>query len=103
MRLSYSELLGGAGACAVLGLVADDWLVAAVVAVLLVGLKLVATHDGLFVIPLAFVFHWLETSLGVLYLGLAGRQVPAVYESDYRPMVLIGKTTKGYWPGAVDG
>ena len=23
--------------------------------------------------------------------------------ADRRPMVLIGKTTKGYWPGAVDG
>jgi hypothetical protein len=90
MRLSYSEMLGGVGACALLGLAADDWLVALVVAVLLVGLKLVSTHDGLYVVPLAFLFHWLETSLGVLYIGLTGRQVPAVYESDYRPMVLIG-------------
>ena len=23
--------------------------------------------------------------------------------SDRRPMIVIGKTTKGYWPGAVNG
>ena len=23
--------------------------------------------------------------------------------SDRRPMIVIGKTLKGYWPGAVDG
>ncbi|MFI5177922.1 MAG: hypothetical protein ACHQO8_05150 [Vicinamibacterales bacterium] len=90
MRLSYSNLIGGIVGCALVGFVADDGLAAAVVAVLLIGWTLVATHDGLFVVPLAFMFHWLETSLGVLYLDFTGRQVPTVYDSDYRPMVLIG-------------
>jgi hypothetical protein len=76
--------------CAGTGLVANDWLAAACVLVLLVGLKLVWTGDRLFVMPVAFGFHWLQTSLGVLYYGFTGRSLTAIEASDYRPMVLIG-------------
>jgi hypothetical protein len=51
--------------------------------------RLVWTGDGLFVLPITMAFHWLEGSLGILYLGLTGREVKAVYDSDYKPMVLI--------------
>ena len=57
---------------------------------LFIGLKLVATHDRLFVLPASFAFHWTQTSLGLLYFGFTGREVPAIYQSEYRPMVLIG-------------
>jgi hypothetical protein len=90
LRVSAGEVTLAGLLSAGMGLAAGDWLAAACVLVLLVGLKLVATGDRLYVMPAAFGFHWLQTSLGVLYLGFTGRQVSTIYLSDYRPMVLIG-------------
>ena len=47
----------------------------------------------------------LETPHGNDYTSIlsALKAMDASDPSDRRPMVLIGQTTKGYWPGAVDG
>src|SRR5206468_7352097 len=74
----------------IVGLFANDWIAGASILTLIVGVKLVTTGDRLFVLPVAFAFHWLQTSIGLMYLTFAGRAVPTVELSDYRPMVLLG-------------
>jgi hypothetical protein len=90
MRISLAEFLGTFLMSAVVGLFADDLLAALATFVLLAGLKLVATADRLYVLQAAYAFHWLQTTLGVFYLDFTGREVPAIYSSNYRVMVLIG-------------
>jgi hypothetical protein len=89
MRITDLDLilLGVAGLLA--GLVCGDWLAGAAAMTLLICARLVWTGDNLFVLPMALAFHWMQGTIGVFYLGLTGREVPAVYDSDYRPMVLI--------------
>jgi hypothetical protein len=89
MSVSLFEGLAAAGLSIAAGWIANDSLAALAVIVLLVGLKLVATDDRLHVLQAAYAFHWLQTSLGLFYVGFTGREVPAIYQSDYRPMVLI--------------
>jgi len=89
MRFSEIELISYGAIAFVVGLFANDWIAGASILTLFVGVKLVSTGDRLYVLPMAFTFHWMQTSLGVLYLGLTGRTVPTVELSDYRPMVLI--------------
>src|SRR5262245_2405215 len=89
MRISLAEVLTTAGVSIAVGLFADDALAALATLVLLVGLKLVATGDRLYVMQAAFAFQWLQTTLGVFYLDFTGREVPAIYSSDYRTMVYI--------------
>ena len=89
MRVTDLDLivlgLGGLAA----GLITGDWLTGVSIMTLMVCVRLVSTNDGLFVLPIALAFHWMEGSLGLIYLGLTGREVPAIYDSDYRPMVMI--------------
>lgn len=89
MRITDVELmsLGAAGIGA--GILTGDWLIGASIAVLMVAARLVWTNDGLFVLPIALAFHWMEGTLGLLYKGITGREVQAIYDSDYRPMVMI--------------
>ena len=89
MRITDLDLiaLGAAGMAA--GVITGDPLTAAAVVVLMVSIRLVSTSDGLFVLPIAVAFHWMEGTLGLFYLRLTGREVQAVYDSDYRPMVMI--------------
>ena len=89
MQVTLAEVLGAGGLAAVLGWMTDDSLVACSLLVLFAGLKLVKTDDNLFVLSAAFGFHWMQTSLGVLYKGLFLRDVPTIYSSNYRPMVWI--------------
>ena len=50
-------------------IVCDDWLAGA--ASLRCGLlQLVSTHDGLFVLPMALAFHWMQCTLGVFYKSI---------------------------------
>jgi hypothetical protein len=88
-RISLSSALAGVAVCAALALFAGDWLLGVAVLVLLAGVQLVWTDDGLFVLPAAYAFHWVETSIGLVYKGVFDRDVPALSLSDYRPMVLI--------------
>lgn len=90
MRFSEIQLVSYAVVAFLVGLFANDWIAGASILTLFVGIRLVSTDDQLFVLPIAFMFHWLQTSLGVMYLGFAGRAVPTVELSDYRPMVLVG-------------
>jgi hypothetical protein len=90
MRFSEIELVMYAVVAFLAGLFANDWIAGASILTLVVGIRLVSTGDRLFVLPMAFTFHWLQTSLGVMYLGFLGRAVPTVELSDYRPMVLVG-------------
>jgi hypothetical protein len=90
MRFSETELVTYAVVAFLVGLFANDWIAGASILTLVLGIRLVSTGDRLFVLPMAFTFHWLQTSLGVMYLGFLGRAVPTVELSDYRPMVLVG-------------
>jgi hypothetical protein len=89
MRIELRQALAVAGVCALVGFLADDVLVAVSTLVLIVGLRLVWTDDGMYVLPAAYAFHWMETSVGLFYRGITGRETTAFYSSEYRPMVLI--------------
>jgi hypothetical protein len=90
MRFSDLELIGVSLGTFVTYYVCDDWLAAASVVTLWICVKLVSTHDRMFVLPVALAFHWSQCTLGVFYKPLTGREVQAHYASNYRPMVLIG-------------
>ena len=90
MRFTDAELLTYGGVAVLVGLLANDWIAGASILTLLIGVKLVSTGDRLFVLPVAFTFHWMQTSIGLMYLAFAGRAVPTVELSEYRPMVLVG-------------
>jgi hypothetical protein len=89
MRITDLELMGLGAAGVIAGLVTDDWLAGASVMALMICIKLVSTHDGLFVLPIGLSFHWLQGNVGLIYLGLTGREVQAVFDSEWRPMVMV--------------
>ena len=89
MRVNDLEVIAAALITLVFGLAAGDWLAAASVLTLMICVKLTWTGDGLFVLPIAIAFQWMQGSLGVMYFGFTGRTLPAIDSSDYRPMVLI--------------
>src|SRR6185295_4675132 len=89
MRISLAELLVAGIICAVVAVLSADVLSVAAIATLLACLKLVWTGDGLFVLPAALTFHWVETSIGLFHKNIFGRELPVFYSSDYRPMVMI--------------
>jgi hypothetical protein len=69
---------------------AQDWLAGAGI-VLLWAIWKVLFEDGTPpVLAMALSFQWMQVTLGIYYFGLTGRQVEAMYASDYRRMVLIG-------------
>jgi hypothetical protein len=69
---------------------AQDWL-AGVGIVLLWAIWKVLFEDGKPpVLAMALSFQWMQVTLGIYYFGVTGRQIEAMYASDYRPMVLIG-------------
>jgi hypothetical protein len=69
---------------------AHDWIAGAALLLLWAGWHYLGTAGGSPVLALAFTFQWTQVVAGVLYYAVTGRQVPAMYETDYRPMVLIG-------------
>jgi hypothetical protein len=89
MRINDLGLIGMGLVALAVGLVTDDWLAGVSALTLMICLQLVWTGDGLFVLPLAIAFHWMQGSLGVMYFGFTGRTLTAIELSDYRPMVLI--------------
>ena len=90
MRFADLELIGVGSAALLASYIVDDWIGGAAIAALWLCIKLVSTHDRLFVLPVALTFHWTQSVLGIFYRALTGREVQAHYASDYRPMVLIG-------------
>ena len=90
MRSNELELAGVGLGCLVLWVFGGDWLLVTSALTIWICLKLTSTNDHLYVLPLAITFQWSQTSLGLFYYDLLGREVPAIHGSDYRPMVLIG-------------
>jgi hypothetical protein len=90
MRLNHVELFAVTLITAFAALYTDDVLIGASIIVLWLIWKLTMTHDGMFVVPLALTFQWVQSTLGLFYLDFFGRSVDAVNRSDYRPMVMIG-------------
>jgi hypothetical protein len=89
MRISDLDLIALGAAGLVAGVVTGDWLTGVSIITLMICIRLVWTNDGLFVLPIALSFHWMQGNVGLIYLGLTGREVAAVYDSDWRPMVMI--------------
>ena len=89
MRINDLELIGMPLIAIVVGLAANDWLAGASVLTLMICVKTVWTGDGLFVLPMAMAFQWMQGSLGVMYYAITSRTLPAIISSDYRPMVLV--------------
>ena len=92
MRVTFSDCVVAGAICGLTALISLDALTVFAVFVLLVCLKLVDTRDNLFVLAAALTFHWSQTSLGLLYKPISGRQPSAMISSDYQPMVLVGLT-----------
>ena len=90
LRFKDTELFGIAVAASLTGFFVNDWIAGAAIIVLWLGFKLLVTGDRIPVLFLAFLFQWTQVTIGVFYVGLLGRDIPTVYLSDYRPMVLIG-------------
>jgi len=90
MRLNHRELLSVTLITVGGGLYADDWLIGASILVLWLIWKLTVTRDGMFVLPLALTFQWVQSTSGLFYLNFFGRSVDAIERSDWRPMVMIG-------------
>jgi hypothetical protein len=89
MQVRSNQAIAALVGCALIGVIADDALLALAVLVLLAGLKLVSTADELFVLPAAYAFHWIETSIGLVYRAVFNREVATFHASNYQPMVLI--------------
>ncbi|HKT81148.1 MAG TPA: hypothetical protein VJP86_13070 [Vicinamibacterales bacterium] len=90
LRFRDTELAGIALLTAAAGLFVNDWVVAAAILVYWLGFKLLITGDRIPVLLLAFTFQWMQVTIGLFYYRVFGREVPTIYMSDYRPMVLIG-------------
>lgn len=84
------SLLLASGVAAILSFAAGDWIAGLAVLVLWAGWQVLRVDDAPPVLSLAFTFQWTQVASGVFYCGITGREVPAIYRSDYRPMVLIG-------------
>ena len=68
----------------------DDVLAGVSIVVLWAIWKLLYAKGEPPVLPLALSFQWMQVTCGLFYYGLTGRELEAIYASDYRPMVAIG-------------
>jgi hypothetical protein len=89
MRFADIELVAIGLVGATVYFAMNDWLPVLSLATLYLSVKLTLTNDQVYALPLALAFQWTQTSLGVFYYGITGRAVPAIYSSDYRPMVVL--------------
>lgn len=78
------------GAAVGASVLASDWIAGFAVLVLWAGWHYLRPEIGPPVIPLAFSFQWAQVAAGIFYYAATARQVRAMYETDYRPMVMIG-------------
>ena len=63
---------------------------AACMLVLYVSWRLLRGIPGPPILPIVVAFHWIQTSLGVFYAPLSGRQLLGTTATEYRMMVMIG-------------
>ncbi len=89
MRVSDYELFLVLAACTVAAL-GIDLVAAASLVVLWIGWRLLVGSDRMYVLPVAFAFHWMQTSVGMFYSAMTGRTLRTIESSDYQPMVWIG-------------
>jgi hypothetical protein len=80
-------ILGLAGLASYL---AEDWIAGLAILVLWGVWAFLREDNHPPVIPLALTFQWTQVTCGIYYYALTGRQLEAMYASDYRRMVLIG-------------
>jgi hypothetical protein len=71
-------------------LLAHDWIAGVAIVILWAGWHFLQPEVGPPVLSLAFSFQWVQVTGGIFYYALTGRQVPTMFEADYRPMVLVG-------------
>jgi hypothetical protein len=89
IRFRGAELVAAAVAAAAAAAWVDDWLGGAAIIVLWLGVRLLLTEDNIPVLPAAFMFQWMQVTIGMFYTAGTGRPLPA-NSIDYRPMVMIG-------------
>jgi hypothetical protein len=80
------------------------WIAAVATAVLIMIWKLLPQNEGPPVLALAMTTQWVQTAIGVYYVGITGRSLEATRNSNWEPMVLIGlgavaALTFGLWLG----
>jgi hypothetical protein len=69
---------------------AEDWIAGLAIFVLW-GIWMWLRDEGHApVVPLALTFQWTQVTCGIYYYALTGRELQAMYASDYRRMVLLG-------------
>lgn len=78
------------GCAVVFSHLAGDWIAGLGVLTLWLVWTLLAAEGKPPVLRIALSFQWVQVTCGIYYFALTGREVEAMYASDYRPMVLIG-------------
>jgi len=66
------------------------WITGLAVAVLLLVWELLATLEGPPVLALALTYQWIQVTIGIFYYAVTGVELPAMIETDWQTMVLIG-------------
>ncbi len=69
---------------------AQDWIAGLALLILWGVWELLWRSQEPPVLALAVTFQWLQVTCGVYYYALTGREVEAIYASDYRTMMLLG-------------
>jgi len=73
-----------------LSVLANDWIAGIAIAILAAAWFALRSPGRPPILALAFTFQWVQVTAGIFYVALTGRELPAMYLSEYRPMVMIG-------------
>lgn len=65
------------------------WIAGLAVAVLLLIWQLLATAEGPPVLALALSYQWMQVTVGIFYTTVTGKELDAMLDTDWQPMVLI--------------
>ncbi len=66
------------------------WIAGLCALVLIFVWRLLPSDQGPPVLPLVMTTQWAQVTCGLFYAGLTGRELQAIVDSDYEPMVLVG-------------
>ncbi|HUQ18820.1 MAG TPA: hypothetical protein VM099_04335 [Gemmatimonadaceae bacterium] len=78
------------GSILLAGVLANDWIASAGLAMLYVGGRFMLHDPGPPVAGLAFANQWLQVMAGIVWFVLSGRKVMEMRTDTYRPMVILG-------------
>jgi hypothetical protein len=78
------------GSILLIGVLADDWIASAGLAMLYVGMRFMLHDPGPPVAGLAFANQWLQVMAGIIWFVVTGRRVMEMRTGFYRPMVIVG-------------